>query len=61
MTDDGVFTYQQISIASNFLMKLAFQNASKEYHNQELQKKELFKKNVCSSIIYYSYSREYVA
>lgn len=40
MTDDGIFTYQQISIASNFLMKLAFQNAYKEYHNQELQKKK---------------------
>lgn len=60
MTDDGIFTYQQIGIASNFLMKLAFQNVYKEYHDQKLKKK-LFQKNVCSSMIYYSYSREHLA
>lgn len=32
MTDDSTFNDQQINIASDFLMKLAFQNAYKTYY-----------------------------
>lgn len=64
MADDITFNDQQINIASNFLMKLAFQNASKACHNQrlltELKQDLVPRKCLYSSIICYSYSREYL-